>query len=322
MPLSPSVLLSPNMCVRLFLFRCCRTCHSYLTVRSHVRKPDCWLLRMYHLRPRRLSRKLLQTFGHSTPFPSGQSFAVLCYSCVAKHLMLSPRYKTSLHGDGPHTPWTLVPRKSVLDIPCASHCLRILVGLSGVLVAGVWRVLFVDCAAQRSHLTYHLVGTHFIAAFAATFLSLRPVSALRRSPLTVPGYQVLVLLLGLIRYFQDLCQHCCQQISAGLMLLTKHTSPLPCEANMSLRVLSQKRLSRGRHSPHDLQKYRKFITICTAQSGMSVYGFTALSVSRCRQRERKWHWLVVLITFPPMLYVGMRRANVTPSYSLPVVQLK
>ena len=195
-----------------------------------------------------------------------------------KRLMLSPRSKAFIPPwNGLHTLWTLVPRKSALDIPCASHCLGILVGLSGVLVAGVWSVVLVDCAAQSSHLTYHLVGTH-LAAFGATFLSLRPVSALRRSPLTVPGYRLLVLLLSLIKYFQDLRQHCFQQISAGLSIAHFH-GRRTCRSESSTTLTAM-----------DLRKYSKFITICTTRSGMSVYGFTALSLSRCRQSGRTWHW--------------------------------
>ena len=104
------------------------------------------------------------------PFPLRPGPVVLhaclagpCYNYVGKYPMLSPRSQAFLHGDGLPHPWTLVPRKSALHIPWASYCLGIIVGLSGVLVAGVWCVLHVDCAAQRLHLTHHFVGTHFIA---------------------------------------------------------------------------------------------------------------------------------------------------------------
>ena len=74
-----------------------------------------------------------------------------CYNCVAKSLLLGPRHSST--GMASNTLWTLVPRKSTLDIPCASHCPGILVGLSGVLVAGVYRVLLADCAPSDTRIS-------------------------------------------------------------------------------------------------------------------------------------------------------------------------
>ena len=78
-------------------------------------------------------------------------FAGPCYNCVAKCPLLGPRHSST--GMAPNTLWTLVPRKSTLDIPCASHCLGILVGLSGVLVAGVYRALLADCAPSDARIS-------------------------------------------------------------------------------------------------------------------------------------------------------------------------
>jgi hypothetical protein len=128
-----------------------------------------------------------------------------CYNCVAKCFLLGPRRSST--GMASNTLWTLVLRKSTLDIPCASRCLGILVGLSGVLVAGC---TCPTCGPRRSDTPCGDFITAYCCDISILSARLCLTTALSSGSLWLVTTTGTPAVLGLIRYFRHLRQHCCQ----------------------------------------------------------------------------------------------------------------